>query len=134
GLPVPSRQQSGESLRTKDRRIPEACPLNRGCSALCWRGTWRPFLWRLHGQILDLRQRCRQSLYLNLASKNLFHPGGRLVPSSSPPASVDSLISMLSRITVAGPTSFPFSPSPISFMKIFEAPSPRRKRSLPAAS
>ena len=41
---------------------------------------------------------------------------------------------MLSRITVAGPTSLPFSPSPISFMKIFDAPRPSRNLSFPAAS
>ena len=35
---------------------------------------------------------------------------------------------------LAGLASEPFSPSPTSFMKIFEAPSPRKKRPGPAMS
>jgi len=62
GPPCSTRdQQSGESLRTKDRRIPEACPLTADVLALCWRGNMAASLWRLHGHIWDLRQRCRHS-------------------------------------------------------------------------
>ena len=50
--------------------------------------------------------------------------------SSSSPLRIARTISRLSRIAVSGRAGLR-SPSPISFMKIFEAPNPSRKRPSP---